>query len=270
MYNQQYREKHRTHIWCETTPNLRAGMFPFSRTITDWKVAHPKTVLDTDLHPVITTLRRSSQWRPEYRTCLPQHTHQKPYTLGHYAPSGPRDKWTKGQYGVYKEEQAAWRVQRDQDRLEGLEKKLEDINNPFFNAAIQRIAPKFKRVESIAYPGRGHMGPERIYLHTSPAANDLVSSLVRRITSEESEKLRVCKDLGVLAMTTELGERTSHSSHNEPRNGLVTKSFQEDVHNSIAGEQLQEDESHELGVCYVITQFDYRRADSARRRRYRN
>jgi len=51
----------------------------------------------------------------------------EPYLSGHYVPSGPRSKWSQAQYTVYKEEQAAWRLNRNENRLKGLEKRREEF-----------------------------------------------------------------------------------------------------------------------------------------------
>ena len=49
-----------------------------------------------------------------------------PYILGHYVPDGPRSSWTKAQYTIYKEEQAAWRRNRKATRSRGLARMLRD------------------------------------------------------------------------------------------------------------------------------------------------
>lgn len=109
-----------------TIPHTRpiAGARPFSRSITDWKVPHPKITLDSHMYPIVSTLRTTSKWS------LPA-THGLPtdYRSGHYVPPGPRSTWSKAQYSVYKEEQASWRKNRDAIRLEGRWRRLQQDRN---------------------------------------------------------------------------------------------------------------------------------------------
>jgi hypothetical protein len=267
MYNQQHREKHRTNIWFDITPNPRAGMFPSSRTITDWKVAHPKIILDQDAYPVISTLRRWSQWRPEYGAHMPRDTHKKPYSLGHYVPNGPRDKWTKGQYGVYKEEQAAWRAQRDQDRLEGLRHKLETSIDPAVPTYLQRSDPKCKRVQNIHHPDLYEKLP---YSHRVSASNLLVSPFTEETSSEESEEAEGMEERPVLDTITEPGEGATQSPINDPDSEFAKSLLREGVQTLSTGEGLQADEGVDKGEFYTAIRFSSGLADSARSRRYHN
>ena len=101
-------------------PSPLAGARLFSRTITDWKVPHPKIALDSYDYPIVSTFRTTSKWSlPITHRLLTDHR------SGHYVPPGPRSGWSRAQYSVYKEEQASWRKNRDKVRLEGLTRILQ-------------------------------------------------------------------------------------------------------------------------------------------------
>jgi hypothetical protein len=105
-----------------TKPHTRpiAGAGPFSRSITDWKVPHPKIAPHPQLYPIVSTLRTTSKW-----SLTDTHTLPTDHRSGHDVPSGPRSGWSRAQYSVYKEEQASWRRNRDEVRLEGRRRKLQ-------------------------------------------------------------------------------------------------------------------------------------------------
>jgi hypothetical protein len=121
-------ERYRS-LWARKTPNAqaRAGTVPFSRSIEEWRISPPKSVLNKLTYPVVSNARRSSKWSPKGR--LENDSHLEPYRSGHYVPAGPRSEWSLAQYRVYKEEQAAWRINRTENRLKGLEKLREDITD---------------------------------------------------------------------------------------------------------------------------------------------
>jgi hypothetical protein len=114
-------------LWDYREPKAKAGAgtFPFSRSIYEWKVPHPKSVLDATMFPIISNGRKSSKWTPEGR--LKNVPSCEPYVFGHYVPPGPRAEWSRAQYSVYKEDQASWRINRNENRLKGLEELRERI-----------------------------------------------------------------------------------------------------------------------------------------------
>jgi hypothetical protein len=105
-------------------PHPKAGLHPFSRSIADWKTTHPKTILDTSSYPVVKSLRTTSKWAEEVAQAQDRLVTHGPYTTGHYVPPGPRSKWSRAQYEIYKEEQACWRMDRSKRRLKGLQDLL--------------------------------------------------------------------------------------------------------------------------------------------------
>jgi len=249
----QYTARTRESI---ANPNPRAGMSPFSRSITDWRVAHPKTVLDSREYPVLTTFRRSSQWCQEYRSSLSRNPvyRDAPYTLGHYVPHGPRDQWTKGQYGVYKEEQAAWRQQRDQHRLEGLGKKLEGITKHQEHGT--RSSWKHVDVtEQVGYRAT------LTFSHRVPPTNRLVSPFVQRAVSEERKGAEIVEECPVIGTITGSGPRHVQSSIKDENNVPVTS--RHGVQTLIAENGLLDEGGHGQGECYPVIQ-SYLLAHSAR------
>ena len=227
-------------------------MSSFSRSITDWRVAHPKTVLDSREYPVLTTFRRSSQWCQEYRSSLSQ-THEyrdAPYTLGHYVPHGPRHQWTKGQYGVYKEEQAAWRLQRDQHRLEGLGKKLEGISKHQELGTHGRPRSSWKRVDMTEQLGYWETLP---FSHRVPATNRLVSPFAQSAPSEEWKEAEIMEECPAIITATEPGRRHVQSSIMDDHNVPVTS--QHGVQTLIAEKGLLDEGGHSQGECYPVNQI---------------
>jgi hypothetical protein len=105
-------------------PRPKAGLNPFSRSIADWKTTHPKTILDTPSYPVVKSLRTVSKWADEIAQAQHHLVTYGPYTTGHYVPPGPRSKWSRAQYEIYKEEQACWRKDRSERRHKGLQDML--------------------------------------------------------------------------------------------------------------------------------------------------
>jgi hypothetical protein len=105
-----------------TIPHTRpvAGARPFSRSIEDWKVPHPKITLDSHMYPIFSTLRTTSKWSLPATYGVPTD-----HRSGHNVPPGPRSGWSRAQYSVYKEEQASWRRNRDEVRSEGIKRKLQ-------------------------------------------------------------------------------------------------------------------------------------------------
>lgn len=251
MFN-RHNLRRRESILDGAEPNPKAGMSPFSRSTTDWRVAHPKTVLDSREYPVLTTFRRSSQWCQEYRSSLSQ-THEyrdAPYTLGHYVPHGPRHQWTKGQYGVYKEEQAAWRLQRDQHRLEGLEKKLEGISKHQELETHGRPRSSWKRVDLTEQLGYWETLP---FSHRVPATNRLVSPFVQSAPSEEWKEAEIMEECPAIITATEPGRRHVQSSIMDDHNVPVTS--QHGVQTLIAEKGLLDEGGHSQGECYPVNQI---------------
>jgi len=105
-------------------PQPKAGRNPFSRSIEDWKTTYPKIILDTPSYPVVSSLRTVSKWAHEVAQAQDRIVSHGPYTTGHYVPPGPRSKWSRAQYEIYKEEQAFWRKDRSERRLKGLQDLL--------------------------------------------------------------------------------------------------------------------------------------------------
>jgi hypothetical protein len=270
MCNKQHVAKLGRHLWKDAIPNPKAGMFPFSRTWTDWKEAHPKAVLNALAYPVTTTPRRSSQWSSQWSfqqfasPAADIRHRQRAYILGHYVPNGPRGEWSKGQYGVYTEEQAAWRTQRDQDRLEGLRHKLEKSIDPAVPGYLQRIVPKCKpvQIESISHTHDGE------YSHRVPAINPLVSPLAKETSSEKSKEAEGVEERLVSDSTTALEEGAAQSRINGSDNELAKSTLREGMQTLIKDGGLHDDEDGDGGECYTVTRFPYGLADSARTRRY--